>query len=80
MWIQRVVIADNQRAVLMRDGRYERVLTPGRYWLTGIGSRRELRVGNLDRAEVQLSGIEALMRTHAAELAGEISEVDLGKR
>ena len=45
-----------------------------------IGSRRELRVGNLDRAEVQLSGIEALMRTHAAELAGEISEVDLGKR
>lgn len=80
MWIQRVVIGDNQRAVVLRDGRFERVLGPGRYWLTGIGGRRELRVGNLDRAEVQMPGIEALMRTHGAELAGEIAEVDLGKR
>ena len=80
MWIQRVVIADSQRAVLLRDGRFERVLGPGRYWLTGIGSRRELRVGSLDRAEVLITGIEALMRTHGAELGNEISEADLGKR
>ena len=80
MWIQRVVIGDNQRGVLLRDGRYERVLGAGRYWLTGIGSRRELRVGNLERAEVQLAGIETLMRMHGAELASEIAEADLGKR
>lgn len=79
LWIERVVIADNQRAVELRDGRFQRVLGPGRYWRFGLRARRELRVDSLDRAEVNLAGIETLMRSNREALEREIVEVDLGK-
>jgi regulator of protease activity HflC (stomatin/prohibitin superfamily) len=80
MWIKQYVIADNQRAIEMLDGRFQRVLGPGRYWRFGAPSRRELRLDNLDRAEVAVSGIDSLLRTHREAIEAEIMEVDLGKR
>lgn len=79
MWM-RWTIGDNQRAVELRDGRFQRVLGPGRYWRFGRRSRYELRVATLERAEVTVTGIEALLRTQREALAAEIVEYDLGKR
>lgn len=80
MWIKRYVIADNQRAIELVDGRFQRVLIPGRYWRLGVSARRELRVDCIDRAEVVIAGIDALILSHREVLAEHILEVDLGKR
>jgi regulator of protease activity HflC (stomatin/prohibitin superfamily) len=80
MWIQRVIVADNQRVIELVDGRFQRVLGPGRYWRFGVAARRELRAANLDRAEVSISGMDALIRSHREALDAEVMEVDLGKR
>ena len=79
MWMQRIVIADNQRAIELIDGRFQGVLGPGLYWRFGQSARRELRVDSLDRAQVNITGIEALMRSNREALEGEIVEVDLSK-
>jgi|CXWL01.1.fsa_nt_gi regulator of protease activity HflC (stomatin/prohibitin superfamily) len=80
MWMQKIVVADNQRAVELLDGRFQRVLGPGRYWRFGLAGRPEVRVDTLDRAQVSLAGIETLMRTNREALEREVFEVDLGKR
>lgn len=79
MWIKRVVVAENQRAIEMVDGRFRRILGPGRIWCVGFSGLQELKFDTLDRPTVDIVGIENLMRTHQAELAGEILEVDLSK-
>lgn len=34
-----VVIAENERGLLIKDGRFIKMLSPGRYWLWGMGNR-----------------------------------------
>lgn len=80
MWIKRVIVADNQRAIEWVDGRFRRVIGPGCTWSFGWSGHQELKVDNFDRPQVDVPGIEGLMRTHRAALEAEILEIDLSKR
>lgn len=69
----RVTVKDGERALLMRNGRYERVLAPGRYRLLDL--RRELAVETYQvvRAEFPADRY-AVLKAERPELAAELFE------
>ena len=77
MYFIQKLIADNERAFELHDGRFARVLTPGRYLRYGLGTAPQFLSDRLDRPQVNIAGIDALFRLHAAALDAEIVEIDL---
>ncbi len=77
MYFTRTQVADNERAIELRDGRFERVLAPGRYVRYGLGRAPQFLTDRLDRPQVNIVGIDALFRLHRAALEADIVEVDL---
>src|SRR4051794_13138662 len=39
--LRRVLVGDNERVFVIRKGRFEDILPPGEYWLTGLGVELE---------------------------------------
>jgi regulator of protease activity HflC (stomatin/prohibitin superfamily) len=35
--VRRILVGDQERALLIRKGRFERILDPGQYWVFGTG-------------------------------------------
>jgi hypothetical protein len=47
----RVTVKDGERALLVRNGRFERVLEPGRHWLLDLKRELAVEVHQIVRAE-----------------------------
>jgi len=69
-----VVIKDDERAFLTRDGRFERLLGPGRFTTIAFRGRLAAEVVKVVRAEVPADRALLLAKTHP-EVAGEHFEI-----
>jgi len=69
-----VVIKDDERAFLTRDGRFERLLGPGRFTTFAFRGRLAAEVVKVVRAEVPADRALLLAKTHP-EVAGEHFEI-----
>ncbi len=71
--MKKIIINDNQRGFLFKNGRYVKTLSAGKYHVVG---GRDIVVSNLDKPiEPQKCTLETLMNDHALE--GLISYVDV---
>ena len=62
----KVVVKDDERAFLVRDGRFERLLGPGRFIAFDFGRRLTAEVVKVARAEIAADKALLLARTHPA--------------
>jgi regulator of protease activity HflC (stomatin/prohibitin superfamily) len=62
----RVIVKDDERAFLMRDGRFERLLGPGRFVAHDYGRRLTAEVVKVARAEIAADKALLFAKTHAA--------------
>ena len=61
-----VVVKDDERAFLARDGRFERLLGPGRFTAFALSNRLSAEVVKVVRAEIAADKALLLARTHPA--------------
>jgi regulator of protease activity HflC (stomatin/prohibitin superfamily) len=73
MFTFRATVKDGERAFLVRDGRFERVLEPGRHVLFDPRGSLKAEVFNVVRQEFPVDRYEVLARSHPA-LAAELFE------
>ncbi len=73
MFTFRATVKDGERAFLVRDGRFERVLEPGRHVLFDPRGSLKAEVFNVVRQEFPADRYEVLARSHPA-LAAELFE------
>ncbi len=73
MFTFRATVKDGERAFLVRDGRFERVLEPGRHVLFDPRGSLKAEVYNVVRQEFPADRYEVLARSHPA-LAAELFE------
>ena len=62
----RVIVKDDERAFLVRDGRFERVLEPGRHAIVDLRGSLKAEVFNVVRQEFPADRYEVLARSHPA--------------
>jgi regulator of protease activity HflC (stomatin/prohibitin superfamily) len=76
--LQRIVVGDGERALLFRNRRLERVLTPGVYRLFAWRDKLEVRV--YDTAQVEYTGkdVDALIEALGGKLAESFVLADIG--
>lgn len=65
-WIFKVVVNDDERAFLTRDGRFERLLGPGRHSEIDTGRRLKAEVVKVVRAELLAEKALLIEKTHPA--------------
>ncbi len=73
MFTFRATVKDGERAFLVRDGRFERVLEPGRHVLFDPRGSLKAEVFNVVRQEFPVDRYEVLARSHPA-VAAELFE------
>ncbi|HEX6637830.1 MAG TPA: slipin family protein [Steroidobacteraceae bacterium] len=79
MWmLKRVKVAMHERALVFRDRDFERVLTPGRYWL--VGGHLAVQVYDVTQPEVVLPRADVLLAQARAALEPHVQIVELGDR
>ncbi len=64
--IFKVVIKDDERAFLTRDGKFQKLLGPGRFQKLDLGQRYDARVQKIVNAEVPVETALLLEKTHQA--------------
>ena len=74
----KVIVKDDERAFLARDGRFERLLGPGRFVALDYGRRLAAEVVKVARAEVPAEKALRLARTHPEVAADNFEIVQLG--
>jgi regulator of protease activity HflC (stomatin/prohibitin superfamily) len=74
----KVVVKDDERAFLTRDGRFERLLGPGRHVMLDYGRRLSADVAKVVRAEIAPEKALLLVRTHPAVAAQHFEIVQAG--
>lgn len=74
LWFK-VIVKDDERALLMRDGRFERLLGPGRFVRLDPFRRLTAEVLKVARTEVPAERANLLMRAHPGIFAGLIEIV-----
>lgn len=77
MW-QRFLIRKNERALLLRDGDFQRVLVPGEYTLFGLGKRYSVERFALEQPLFDHPLADYLRRDEAAQVAAHFDVFDLG--
>lgn len=77
--IQRVTIAKDQRALLLRNGDFERVLPPGTHWLVAGLDRLEAERFTLDQPAFTHRLADYLMAREPEVVAAEFVRVELGE-
>jgi regulator of protease activity HflC (stomatin/prohibitin superfamily) len=72
-WMQRATVKDGERAFLLRNGRLERVLAPGRHWL--FGRKADLKVEPYDVVRAEFPVVRyAVLKAARPDLAAELFE------
>jgi len=66
LWNRMIVVRDDERAFLTRDGRFERLLGPGRHVFLDPFTRQNAEVAKVVRAELAADRALLLQRTHPA--------------
>lgn len=79
MKIQRVTVKTNERAVLLRNGDFERVLTPGTHWLLAALDRLQLERFPIGSPAFSHPLAVLLMAREPAVVAAHFVRVELGE-
>jgi len=74
----KVVVKDDERAFLVRDGRFERLLGPGRFVALDYGRRLTAEVVKVARAEIAADKALLFARSHPAVAAEHFEIVQVG--
>src|SRR5260221_2484814 len=74
----KVVVKDDERAFLVRDGRFERLLGPGRFVALDYGRRLTAEVVKVARAEIAADKALLFARAHPAVAAEHFEIVQTG--
>ena len=74
----KVIVKDDERALLMRDGRFERVLGPGRFLALDFGRRLSAEVVKIARAEIAADKALLFAMAHPAVAAEHFEIVQAG--
>jgi hypothetical protein len=74
----KVVVKDDERAFLLRDGRFERLLGPGRFVALDYGRRLTAETVKVVRAEIAADKALLLAKTHPAVAAEHFEIVQIG--
>ena len=74
----RVVVKDDERAFLVRDGRFERLLGPGRFIALDYGRRLTAEVVKVARAEIAADKALLFAKSHPAVAAEHFEIVQVG--
>jgi regulator of protease activity HflC (stomatin/prohibitin superfamily) len=77
--IERVTVAKNERALLLRNGDFERVLRPGTHWLVAGFDRLEAERFALDEPAFTHRLADYLMAREPEVVAAEFVRVELGE-
>ncbi|MBL8325090.1 MAG: slipin family protein [Rubrivivax sp.] len=77
--IERVTVAKNERALLLRNGSFERVLQPGTHWLFAGFDTLEAERFDLDQPAFTHRLADYLMVKEPAVVAAEFVRVELGE-
>ena len=73
LFVLRVTVKDGERAFLMRNGRFERVLEPGRHAMFDARHELGVELHNVVRAEFPADRY-AVLKTARPDLAAELFE------
>ena len=74
----KIVVKDDERGFLIRDGRFERLLDPGRFLALDYGRRLTAEVVKVARAEVAADKALLFAKTHPAVAAEHFEIVQVG--
>jgi regulator of protease activity HflC (stomatin/prohibitin superfamily) len=74
----KVVVRDDERAFLVRDGRFERLLGPGRFVALDFGRRLTAEIVKIARAEIAADRALLFAKTHPAVAAEHFEIVQAG--
>jgi regulator of protease activity HflC (stomatin/prohibitin superfamily) len=74
----KAVVKDDERAFLMRDGRFQRLLGPGRFVALDFGRRLTAETVKVARAEVAAEKALLFVKTHPAVAAEHFEIVQVG--
>jgi regulator of protease activity HflC (stomatin/prohibitin superfamily) len=74
----KIVVKDDERAFLVRDGRFERLLGPGRFVALDYGRRLTAEVVKIARAEIPADKALLFAKSHAAVAAEHFEIVQVG--
>ena len=79
MKFQRVTIRKNERGLLLRNGDFERILRPGKYWLASLLDDLKVQVFPLGEPSFAHPLTEYLLASEPALVASEFLRVELGE-
>jgi regulator of protease activity HflC (stomatin/prohibitin superfamily) len=68
-----IVVEDDERAILSRDGRFDRILPPGRHSILDWGGRTKAEIVKVYRAQIPIDRYEAIVKASPA-IAEELFE------
>jgi regulator of protease activity HflC (stomatin/prohibitin superfamily) len=74
----KVVVKDDERAFLVRDGRFDRLLAPGRFAALDYGRRLSVEVVKVVRTEIAADKALLIAKTHPAVATEHFEVVQLG--
>jgi regulator of protease activity HflC (stomatin/prohibitin superfamily) len=74
----KVVVKDDERAFLTRDGKFERLLGPGRFTALDYGNRLAAEIVKVGRTEIPAEKALRIARTHPEVAADNFEIVQLG--
>lgn len=78
-WIQRVTVKKNERALLLRDGDFERVLQPGKHWLMAGAGRVRVETFALEQPAFTHGLADYLMAKEPEVVEQNFVRVELGE-
>ncbi len=77
--LKRILIRKNERAALLKDGDYERILNPGRHWFVDPARRLSTVVWKIDAPVGELALIDYLRETSPQEVEENFEYMELGE-
>ena len=77
--LKRILIRKNERAALLKDGDYERILNPGRHWFVDPARRLSTVVWKIDAPVGELALIDYLRETSPQEVEENFEYLELGE-
>jgi regulator of protease activity HflC (stomatin/prohibitin superfamily) len=77
--MKRVTVNKNERALLLRNGDFDRVLGPGRHWLLALGDRLQVETFALEQPAFDHKLADYLLAKEPEVVAREFVRVELGE-
>ncbi len=78
LFVRRVLVGDQERALLIRDKRFERALEPGRHWVWLMPGAVEVEFHNVKALEFQSTWVDYLVKERAEVVSRLFTVVETG--